>query len=1049
MNLAEAVMAVSWIRFCIAMVSLLLGVQTVWSQSVLREDFVENPAHIPVVQEDLVQGHFLRMERLGPGANQLKRSYHPNKANDPYYLWNGPCQSEGAILFHFSHGVDLSAEDSEIQLRTKNSGKSVIHLLLKIADGWICTEDAIGQTKDWEVSVHLLRDQNWRTWGAESLRQGDLVEEVNWTKVEGLGFFFPLKSNRSKDCIRLDWFEVASSSMKVNVADPAFGSYLEPEASVFRSAFVFPDGGTGLNRVRRGVLVRLSNKRWAAFDPDLLRWAAVWKVPQETSPISLDSMAAISYPDERAKAKTVPQLQGELEAFWAERPGAAIGSELIDDPRSQKMGPLPLQIGRWNGVVFDESGPSLHYVIGNRKIRERINGGKGGEFQRKLSISGGKETVSILLAEDLGWSKAESSNVYRSESGEVLSIKETTGSQIEVVSGKGLGVWLRCAPSDVATEVAASLSFSGEPDKFDGEFKPAAATLPLGGAVRVESPVLTDKSPGWLHLRPLHLPTTNPWNRAFRPVDIAFQTNGDAFVATFDGDVWRVRGLDEVEARWERVAMGLYEPMGIAVGDNDEVFVFGKDQITELRDRNGDGIFDEYWCRSDRFIQSLHTRDYAMSLEIEEDGSFLVAKGGIFSEGRSDDLSNEMSSHRGTVLRISPDGDQVSVLAEGLRIPYVGRSPSGTVMVSDQQGNFVPSTPIHFVPKTEKVRSFGFAYTEHTGGTLLEAAIWLPHLANRSAAGFAPFEGKGFPELEGATAHFSWNGRLFVLPHDRRKAAFAWAFAKPFDMPLLNGDFHPKTGELYGVGLGISGYRVTTPKEMGLVEIRRNKAMHPPSELRLDRHRIEVTLASALPTEIDPEVIGKQVSVYNVVRSQKYGSGHFLADGAPGTRRIPVSNVEVLDGRKIVVIQLAEPLFNYSVLEFGMDLGERVDLYATPRGLKPPTAEEIASIRAAISKDERALTEGRVAEGGRLFQALGCVTCHSLSGEKLNGPAFVGKSLDHEYVKESILFPTRQVVEGFQPSMPSYQGILSSEQLADLVAFVVEKSGPREKAGSK
>ncbi len=1044
MNVVEVMMAGSWIRFCIAIGSLLWGAQLGWSQTVLREDFVENPAHMPVVQEDLVQGHMLSLERLGPGADRFKRSYHPNKANDPHYLWNGPCQSEGAVLFHFSNDMDLSAGDSKVQLRTKNSGESVIHLLMKVADDWICAEDAISQTKDWEVSAHQLREQRWRVWNVESLGQGELVADIDWSKADGLGFFFPVKSTGSKDCIRLDWFEVSSSSMKVNTAEPVFGSYIEPEAGVFRSAFVFEGGGKGLNRVRRGVLVRLSNKRWAAFDPDLLRWAAVWKAPNGAAPISLDSMAAISYPDARAKAKTPPKIHGQLEAFWAERPGVAVGSELIEDPRLQKIGPLPLEVGQWSGVVYDETKPSLHYLIGNRKISERVDGGDEGGFQRTLSIGEGNETISILLAEDLGWSKADSSDVFHSESGGVLSIQSATSSQVEVVNEKGQGVWLRCASSEVEAEVVVSLSQQG---KSDVELTPVSAALPLGGSLRVESPVLTDRSPGWLHLRPLNLPEANPWNRAFRPVDVAFQSNGDAFVATFDGDVWRVRGLDEVEARWDRVAMGLYEPMGIAVGNNDEVFVFGKDQITELRDRNGDGIFDAYWCRSDRFIQSLHTRDYAMSLEIEEDGSFLVAKGGIFSEGRSDDLSNEMSSHRGTVLRISPDGNQVSVLAEGFRIPYVGRSPSGRVMVSDQQGNFVPSTPIHFVPDNEEVRSFGFAFTEHTGGTLLEAAIWLPHLANRSAAGFAPFEGKGFPELKGATAHFSWNGRLFVLPHDRREAAFAWAFATPFDMPLLNGDFHPKTGDLYAIGLGISGYKVTTPKEMGMVEIRRNKAMHPPSELRLARHQIEVTLAGALPEGVDPKVIGKQVSVYNVIRTKKYGSGHFLSDGAPGTRSIPVSEVEVLEGRERVVVHLAEPLFDYSILEFTMDLGERIDLYATPRGLTPPTEDEVASIRAAISKDENAPSEGRAVEGEKLFQTLGCVTCHSLTGEKLNGPVFVGKSLEAEYVKESILFPTRHVVEGYQPSMPSYQGILSSAQLADLVAYVVESSGRNTKGG--
>lgn len=43
------------------------------TQTLLREDFVESPPHIPVVQEDLVNSSFLTLTRWGEGQDQLKR----------------------------------------------------------------------------------------------------------------------------------------------------------------------------------------------------------------------------------------------------------------------------------------------------------------------------------------------------------------------------------------------------------------------------------------------------------------------------------------------------------------------------------------------------------------------------------------------------------------------------------------------------------------------------------------------------------------------------------------------------------------------------------------------------------------------------------------------------------------------------------------------------------------------------------------------------------------------------------------------------------------
>jgi cytochrome c oxidase subunit 2 len=86
--------------------------------------------------------------------------------------------------------------------------------------------------------------------------------------------------------------------------------------------------------------------------------------------------------------------------------------------------------------------------------------------------------------------------------------------------------------------------------------------------------------------------------------------------------------------------------------------------------------------------------------------------------------------------------------------------------------------------------------------------------------------------------------------------------------------------------------------------------------------------------------------------------------------------------------------------------------------------------------------------GKQLFSALGCATCHRFDVQG-RGPNLVGLyntdvlledgrmvKADENYVRESILNPTAKIVKGFKPVMPTFQGIVSDEQLNALVAYV-------------
>ncbi len=107
-------------------------------------------------------------------------------------------------------------------------------------------------------------------------------------------------------------------------------------------------------------------------------------------------------------------------------------------------------------------------------------------------------------------------------------------------------------------------------------------------------------------------------------------------------------------------------------------------------------------------------------------------------------------------------------------------------------------------------------------------------------------------------------------------------------------------------------------------------------------------------------------------------------------------------------------------------------------------------------------TSGSLASNGEsIFQQLGCVTCHR-SDTQGRGPNLVGifgkpvqledgrtVVADENYVRESILSPSAKVVKGFKPIMPVFQGLVSEEQLTELVAYVKSLSAPPSAAGTK
>ncbi len=86
--------------------------------------------------------------------------------------------------------------------------------------------------------------------------------------------------------------------------------------------------------------------------------------------------------------------------------------------------------------------------------------------------------------------------------------------------------------------------------------------------------------------------------------------------------------------------------------------------------------------------------------------------------------------------------------------------------------------------------------------------------------------------------------------------------------------------------------------------------------------------------------------------------------------------------------------------------------------------------------------------GERLFQRLGCNTCHLESGAG-RGPSLAGLfgktvklaggnsvTADETYIRESIVNPQAKIVAGYEPIMPVFKGLISEDGILQILAYL-------------
>lgn len=147
----------------------------------------------------------------------------------------------------------------------------------------------------------------------------------------------------------------------------------------------------------------------------------------------------------------------------------------------------------------------------------------------------------------------------------------------------------------------------------------------------------------------------------------------------------------------------------------------------------------------------------------------------------------------------------------------------------------------------------------------------------------------------------------------------------------------------------------------------------------------------------------------------------------------------------LVSPQLGEQLY-------ALEANQEVVLEPTPEPMRIANMSE-EEITAGLDEEfAAALAAAEPSNGESLALANGCVGCHSLDpNQQMAGPTWfhVGDTAANRvsgqspalYLRQSIVSPNEHVVDGFPSGvMPqNYGEILSQEQLADLVAYLLQQ----------
>ncbi len=647
------------------------------------------------------------------------------------------------------------------------------------------------------------------------------------------------------------------------------------------------------NIAYKGIAVRLDEgpggvaqgNKWLLYDHDTMRVAAAW---QGEGYIDWKGIAFDQSHGSHAS------LVGEKAFENPVGPGAAdpkTGS--FEDPRApgrdgKPYGPLPRGWAHYKGLFMHGNRPILKYTVGDVELLEmpgyEMMGGTT-VFTRTIQVGEGG-TRPVLRVAPEGTAVVAVGGPLETADGFVVARPQP-----------GTSIKLLVAKADQGALEAHAKTAGGAID-----LRPLLAGGPKRWPEILTTEGKTGEDDGPFAVDEITLPLENPWNSWMRLGGFDFFPDGKrAAVATWLGDVFIVDGIggNFSQHKWQRIATGLFQPLGVRVVDG-AIYVSCRDQIARLHDLNGDGETDYIESFNNDHQVTEHFHEFAMGLQTDEEGNFYYAKSARHAKAA-------VVPHHGTLLKVSKDGLKTEIIANGFRAANgVCLNPDGTFIVTDQEGHWNPKNRINYV---KKGGFYGNMYgyhdvTDESDEAMDQPLCWITNGFDRSPGElmWVP-EDAGWGPLNGSLLNLSYGmGRIFLVPHEKVDGqAQGGMISLGMDFPtgIMRGRFHPGNGQLYVVGM--FAWAGNKRADGAFYRIRyTGQNPHLPGGLKATADGVALKFTGALDKESAANPGAWTIQVWDLKRTRGYGSRHF------NERKLSVSKVDVIGDGTVVRLHIPE-----------------------------------------------------------------------------------------------------------------------------------------------